>query len=73
MSKLGEQLVRLRERVNWTQERLAHSAGMSQSYLCQLEKGQVLNPGARTLLRLANAFQVPLDYFREAIEEDAHD
>lgn len=75
MSKLGEQLRALRKQHNWTQKRLAHSAGINQGYLCQLETGYVgaRNPGAYILLRLANAFQVPLDYFREALEEDDND
>jgi len=72
MSALSKQLVALRKKHNWTQKALAHTVGITQGYMCQIERGDVKSIGAYTLLRLADAFQVPLDYFREAIEEDAN-
>lgn len=72
MSRLGERLVTLRRTQDWSQAKLAHEAGISQGYLCQLETGKFCNPSALILVRLADALQVSLDHFRPLIEEDNH-
>jgi transcriptional regulator with XRE-family HTH domain len=43
----------------WSQEQLAERASMQRSYLADLERGS-RNPSVRTLVKLANAFGVPV-------------
>jgi transcriptional regulator with XRE-family HTH domain len=47
------------------QEQFAERAAMQRSYLADLERGH-RNPSTRTLVRLANAFDVPL---RDLLDE----
>jgi transcriptional regulator with XRE-family HTH domain len=46
---------------NVTQEDLAKQVGLSLASYRRLERGQVRNPGIRTLVNLAVALQVPID------------
>jgi len=45
----------LRERAGMTQYRLAKSAGLTQTHLRKIELGLIKNPGAHTVLRIADA------------------
>lgn len=65
--KLGDKIRELRESIALTQGQLAGSATVSQGYLSQLENGDVKNPSAAILLRLAQAMHVnPDDLFEAA-------
>jgi transcriptional regulator with XRE-family HTH domain len=62
---LGIGLSRLRHRAGLSQERLANAAGITRYHYQQLEKGESrprapANPSLRTLLALAQAFEVEL-------------
>jgi len=64
--KLGDKIRQLREQCSLTQGQLAHSSAVSQGYLSQLENGEVKNPSAAVLLRVAEAMQIDPDELFEA-------
>lgn len=64
--KLGDKIRELRESIGFTQGHLAGDATVSQGYLSQLENGDVKNPSAAVLLRLAEAMHVDPDDLFEA-------
>lgn len=64
--KLGDKIRQLREECALTQGQLAGSSSVSQGYLSQLENGEVKNPSAAVLLRLAQAIHVDPDELFEA-------
>jgi transcriptional regulator with XRE-family HTH domain len=64
--KLGDKIRELRETNGHTQGQLAGSASVSQGYLSQLENGDVKNPSAAVLLRVAQAIRVDPDELFEA-------
>jgi len=64
--KLGDKIRQLREECGLTQGQLAGSSSVSQGYLSQLENGEVKNPSAAVLLRIAQAIHVDSDELFEA-------
>ena len=64
--KLGDKIRQLREQSSLTQGQLAHSSAVSQGYLSQLENGEVKNPSAAVLLRVAEAMHIDPDELFEA-------
>ncbi len=64
--KLGDRIRELREEFGFTQGQLAGNASVSQGYLSQLENGDVKNPSAAVLLRVAQAIHVHPDELFEA-------
>jgi transcriptional regulator with XRE-family HTH domain len=64
--KLGDRIRQLREESSLTQGQLASSSAVSQGYLSQLENGEVKNPSAAVLLRVAQAMHVDPDELFEA-------
>jgi transcriptional regulator with XRE-family HTH domain len=64
--KLGDKIKHLREQSRLTQGQLAHASSVSQGYLSQLENGEVKNPSAAVLLRIAEAMRVGGDELFEA-------
>ena len=64
--KLGDKIRQLREQFELTQGQLAGGSSVSQGYLSQLENGEVKNPSAAVLLRLAQAMHVDPDELFEA-------
>ena len=63
---LGDKIRELREEFGLTQGQLAGDASVSQGYLSQLENGDVKNPSAAVLLRVAQAMHVDPDDLFEA-------
>lgn len=63
---LGDKIRQLREEFGLTQGRLAARSSVSQGYLSQLENGEVKNPSAAVLLRVAQAMGVDADDLFEA-------
>jgi len=64
---LGDRIRQLREEFALTQGQLASSSSVSQGYLSQLENGEVKNPSAAVLLRVAHAMRIdPDDLFDAA-------
>jgi transcriptional regulator with XRE-family HTH domain len=64
--KLGDRIRQLREESGMTQGQLAGGSAVSQGYLSQLENGEVKNPSAAVLLRIAQAMNVDPDDLFEA-------
>jgi transcriptional regulator with XRE-family HTH domain len=64
--KLGDRIRQLRDSRGLTQGQLAASSSVSQGYLSQLENGEVKNPSAAVLLRVALAIRVDPDELFEA-------
>jgi len=63
---LGDKIRQLREQIGFTQGQLAQGSSVSQGYLSQLENGEVKNPSAAVLLRVAQAMHVDSDELFEA-------
>ena len=63
---LGDRIRNLRDQCELTQGQLALSSSVSQGYLSQLENGEVKNPSAAVLLRVAQAVKVDPDELFEA-------
>lgn len=55
---LGEWVRETRERLGMNQRTLADRAGLSRSYLCDIERGRGAQPSVATLERLASALGV---------------
>ncbi|MCH7483577.1 MAG: helix-turn-helix transcriptional regulator [Chloroflexi bacterium] len=64
--KLGDRIRKLRDKRELTQGQLAQSSSVSQGYLSQLENGEVKNPSAAVLLRVAQAMNIDPDDLFEA-------
>ncbi len=64
--QLGQRIRELREQRGITQGQLATQSSVSQGYLSQLENGDVRNPSAGVLLRVASAMNVEADDLFEA-------
>ncbi len=63
---LGDRIRELREEFGLTQGQLATHSAVSQGYLSQLENGEVKNPSAAVVLRVAQAMEVDPDELFEA-------
>ena len=63
---LGDKIRQLREDTGLTQGQLAAASSVSQGYLSQLENGEVKNPSAAVLLRVAHAIKIDADELFEA-------
>ncbi len=61
---LGKRIKTLRENAYLTQEKLAEKAGISLDYLGKIEVS-INKPGIRTILKLANALDIPIKEFFE--------
>jgi transcriptional regulator with XRE-family HTH domain len=66
-TRLGQKLHELRKQKKLTLEALAEQAGLSKSYLWELENRESQRPSAEKLSALADALGVAVSYF---IEED---
>jgi transcriptional regulator with XRE-family HTH domain len=66
-TRLGEKLRELRKERQLTLEKLAERAGLSKSYLWELENRESQRPSAEKLTALADVLGVAATYF---IEED---
>lgn len=64
--KLGDRIKQLRDELGLTQGQLASGSSVSQGYLSQLENGEVKNPSAAVLLRVAQAMHIEADELFEA-------
>jgi len=62
---LGDRLKRAREDRGWSQAELARRAGIRQATLCELETGKQEDTRVSTLVKLAKALRVSLEYLTE--------
>ena len=61
MSSVGERIKERRLEIGWTQDQLCTKAGLSKSFLSELENGK-RSVSAANLLDIARALNVSLDY-----------
>lgn len=75
MSKLGQLLREYREYRGYSLDATACEAGLSKTYVWQLETGRTQNPTVRTINALAYSLSVPRRRLFEAaaIDVEAHD
>jgi transcriptional regulator with XRE-family HTH domain len=58
---LGERIKNIRQSLGWTQDRLAQEAGISKSFLSEIENNKA-NVSGEFLLKIATALDASLDY-----------
>lgn len=59
--KIGERIRRLREQNNWSRDTFSEKIGISNMYLCQIEKGQK-NGSLPLFIEIAKTLNTSLDY-----------
>jgi transcriptional regulator with XRE-family HTH domain len=69
MSSVGERIKKRRTELEWTQDTLARKAGISKSFLSDLENGK-RNVGADTLYEIARALSLSLDFLMKGKEDE---
>lgn len=57
---MGANILAQLDRRGWTLGALSAKSGLNKGYLSQLTRGQVENPGTKTLGKIAEALGVPL-------------
>ena len=70
MSTVGERIKKRRNELGWTQNQLAQKAGISKSFLSDLENGK-RSVSADNLLDIARVLNLSLDYLMKGEEEKA--
>lgn len=60
--ELSRKIVLQREKKGWSQSDLARAAGIPQPTVCRLESGDIEQPKIITLMRIARALEVSIDY-----------
>lgn len=58
---LSKRLKKLRKEKGWSQQKLAEKTGLSFNAITKIEQGLAKHPTLKTLLKLADAFEVSLD------------
>lgn len=71
MATVGDRVKQRRVELGWTQDTLAEKAGISKSFLSDLENGR-RSIGAETLLDLGRAMAVSLDFLMIGKESNRH-
>ena len=61
MPQAGDRIRAIRGQQNWTQEKLAEAAGISKSFLSDIENGK-RNISSESALKIADALGISLDY-----------
>jgi len=61
MKNFAKNIKTLRKKNGWSQQKLAEKTGLSYSCITQIEQGFKKSPTIITVLRLADAFFIPLD------------
>lgn len=62
MKALSRKIIELRRKKGWNQNTLAKSTGLSHTTILRLERGDDKDPKMTTLVALAKALRVSLDY-----------
>ncbi len=69
MSSVGERIKKRRTELGWTQDQLAQKAGISKSFLSDLENGK-RSVSADNLLDIARVLSLSLDYLMKGEETE---
>ena len=67
---VGQRLLQKRRERGWTQQELAVHAGVSQGLIARIERGNVRDPAASIIRRLANALGVTADWLIGMNDDD---
>ncbi len=59
--RLIKNIKRHREKLGWSQQKLAEKAGLSYNAITKIEQGAAKNPRMETLIKLADAFNITID------------
>jgi len=54
-------LAKIRKQKGWSQEKLAHEAGISYNTLIKIERNGIKNPKIETVIKLAKALNVSIE------------
>ena len=65
METMGDRMRRLRKDMKMTTTEAAEKVGLTQSYYSGIENGKRGNPKIETLTKIANLFDVSMDYLAE--------
>lgn len=68
ISRVPAALRAVRKEKDWTQEELAHRAGLTTTYVSQIERG-LKSPSLRSLGKIADALGITLSTFFRRIEK----
>ncbi|HZZ77249.1 MAG TPA: helix-turn-helix domain-containing protein [Gemmataceae bacterium] len=71
MSTVGDRIKKRRNELGWTQDQLAQKAGISKSFLSDLENGK-RSVSADNLLDIARVLNLSLDYLMKGTEPEAN-
>jgi transcriptional regulator with XRE-family HTH domain len=58
---LSKRVKELRKQKGWSQQKLAEKAGLAFNTITKIEQGLAAHPNLKTLLKLADVFEVGLD------------
>lgn len=58
---LSKRLKELRKEKGWSQQKLAEKTGLSFNAITKIEQGLAKSPTLKTLLKLADVFEIGLD------------
>lgn len=58
---LSKRLKELRKQKDWSQQKLAEETGLSFNAITKIEQGLAKHPTLKTLIKLAEAFEIGLD------------
>lgn len=59
---IGKQILKARQKRQWTMDRACEVCGLSKAFFCDMENGKTI-PGADTLLKLSNGFETSVNYW----------
>ena len=68
VQKLGQRITQLRELKNLSLSAVAEAAQIAKSYLAKIERGEVENPGLKTLNAIARALDVTVSDLLSPVE-----
>lgn len=72
MDTLGKKVAQLRAARGWTLQQLSDASNVSTSHLSAMEKGLRKSPSFQLMAQIADAFDVPLAYFRDDADSTDH-
>ena len=58
---LEQKIKQLRNKLGWSQQKLAEKAGLSYTVITKIEQGVAKRPSIQTMVKLADAFRISLD------------
>ncbi|MDQ0189723.1 helix-turn-helix transcriptional regulator [Alicyclobacillus cycloheptanicus] len=72
MASIAEKVRKLRAQRGWTLKQLSAYTRVSISHLDAIEKGTRKSPSFQIMVQLADAFEVPIAYFRDDVAVSDH-